>query len=96
MGQEVERDLAYDKEENGYGAEESEVDYRKTRAWEKVVSRCTGRRGYDVHTSPHWLFSGVGEGIYMMANGGRQSSGYQGLGSSLNQGFPRAWTKLVL
>ena len=44
--------------------EEKEVDYRKMISWEKVVSRCTGRRRYDVHTFPHRLFFGVSEHDY--------------------------------
>jgi hypothetical protein len=44
---------------------EQEVDYRRMVAWEKIVSRCTGMRGYDVHTSPHRLFYGVSKQDYM-------------------------------
>jgi len=41
--------------------EEKEVDYRRMVCWEKVLSRCTGRQHYDVHTFPHRLFFGVSE-----------------------------------
>jgi hypothetical protein len=53
-----------EKRKSGMVAEEKEVDYRKMVSWEKVVSRCTGRRQYDVHTYPHRLFFGISEHDY--------------------------------
>jgi hypothetical protein len=45
----------------GLVVEENEVDYRQMVSWEKVLSRCTGKQRYDVHTYPHRLFFGVSE-----------------------------------
>jgi hypothetical protein len=46
------------KRKMGSAYTEEEVDYRNSTAWNKVVSRCTGYRQYDVHTFPHRLFYG--------------------------------------
>jgi len=43
---------------------EQEVDYRRSFARGKVISRCTGHRQYDVHTFPHRLFFGVSKQAY--------------------------------
>jgi hypothetical protein len=53
-----------EKRKSGMAVEEKEVDYRKMVSWEKVVSRCTVRRQYDVHTYPHRLFFGISEHDY--------------------------------
>jgi hypothetical protein len=36
-----------------------ELDYRKARSFETMVSRCTGMSHFDVHTYPHRAFFGV-------------------------------------
>jgi hypothetical protein len=53
-----------EKRTQGMVVKEEEVDYRKMVSWEKLVSRCTGWRRYDVHTYPHRLFFGVSEDDY--------------------------------
>jgi hypothetical protein len=53
-----------EKRTSGMLVEEKEVDYRKMVSWEKVVSRCTVRRQYDVHTYPHRQFFGISEHDY--------------------------------
>lgn len=53
-----------EKRKHGMVIEEEEVDYRKMVSWEKVVSRCTGFKNYDVHTYPHRLFFGVSGADY--------------------------------
>jgi hypothetical protein len=53
-----------EKKKFGMVVEEKEVDYRKMVSWEKTLSRCTGKRSFDMHTYPHRLFFGVSEHEY--------------------------------
>jgi hypothetical protein len=40
------------------------VDYRMTTSYQKMLSRCTGQRQFDVHTYPHRQFFGIGPDMY--------------------------------
>lgn len=58
------REFIEDKMKMGSVYKEEEVDYRRSFAWGKVISRCTRHRQYDVHTFPHRLFFGVRKQAY--------------------------------
>lgn len=63
------------KKPHGPVTRASDADYRMTTSYQKMLSRCTGRRPVDVHTYPHRQFFGVASTMYHGSDWNRLNSG---------------------